>query len=119
VVETAIALPLLVFIVFASIESCNAIFLKQTAASAAYEAAKIASNTGGTQLAANTRATEVLMARGITNATVTFDPALQENWGRGVMLSTTVSIPTTNNLGGTNFLFRGQPVSVKTVMVKQ
>ncbi|MEZ6135356.1 MAG: pilus assembly protein [Pirellulaceae bacterium] len=119
VVELAVCLPVLVLIVFASIESCNAIFLKQSAASAAYEAAKIASNTGGTKLAAETRATEVLAAREITNATITFVPADQTSWVRGVKLHVTISVPTTDNLGGTSFLFQGQPVSVSTVMVKQ
>jgi hypothetical protein len=118
-VELAVCLPILFVVVFGGIETCNAIYLKQTATSAAYEAAKISTGSGGTEFAARTRVTEMLASSNLTGGTVNFSPALPDTLSRGTRVVASVSIPTTNNLGGINLFYRGQSMSASVTMVKQ
>ena len=60
VVEFAVCLPILVLVVFGSIEACNAIYLKQAATASAYEAVRVATGTGGTLAAGQLRGDEIL-----------------------------------------------------------
>jgi Flp pilus assembly protein TadG len=119
VVEFAVCLPILVIVVFGSIEACNAIFLKQAATAAAYEAARVGTNSGGTQFAAQTRAEEILAARTIDGATLNFNPDDESSWERGTEIAVTVAVPTANNLGGINLFFQGQTLQSTITMVKQ
>jgi Flp pilus assembly protein TadG len=119
VVEFAVCLPILVLVVFGSIEACNAIYLKQAATASAYEAVRVATGTGGTQVAGRTRGEEILAARSIQNATLTFTPADEALWNRGTPVSVQVSVPATNNLGGISMFFHGKNMQSAIVMVKQ
>ncbi len=118
-VELALCMPIMVVVVFGTIESCNSIFLKQTATSAAYEAAKICTGTGGTEFAARLRVEEILASTEISGGVLTFDPPTSEDWVRGTLISTTVAIPTSNNLGGINMFYDGHILSGRITMVKQ
>lgn len=118
-VELAVCLPILFVVVFGSIETCNAIYLKQTATSAAYEAAKISTGSGGTEFAARTRVDEMLASCNLTGGSVAFAPELPDMLPRGALVVATVSIPTTNNLGGVNLFYTGQSMAASITMVKQ
>ncbi len=119
VVEFAVCLPILFVVVFGSIEACNAVYLKQAATASAYEAVRLATGTGGTQISGRTRGEEILAARSINNATLTFTPADEASWNRGTAISVNVSIPASNNLGGIDLFFQGQQLQCTIVMVKQ
>lgn len=119
VVEFAVCLPILVIVVFGSIEACNAIYLKQAATASAYEAVRVATGTGGTQTAGQLRGEEILAARSIVGATLTFSPGNEASWNRGSPVSVQVSVPASNNLGGINMFFQGQNMRSTVVMVKQ
>ena len=112
-------MPIMVVVVFGTIESCNSIFLKQTATSAAYEAGKICTGTGGTEFAARLRVEEILASSEIVGGVLTFDPPLSESWERGTIITTTVTIPASNNLGGINMFYDGHLLSGRVTMVKQ
>ncbi len=120
VVEFAVCLPILVLVVFSSIEACNAIYLKQAATASAYEAARVATGTGGTLAAGQLRGQEILTARSVSGAQMTFTPAAELNWQRGTPINVQVSIPAnSNNLGGINMFFQGHNLQCTIVMVKQ
>lgn len=119
VVEFAVCTPVLMLVVFGSIEACSAIYLKQAAATAAYEATRVATGTGGTLFAGNARAHEIVDARNMHGATVTFTPAQETNWTRGTDVTVEVAIPASNNLGGLSLVFQGQSFSSSVTMVKQ
>ena len=119
VVELAVCLPVVVVILIGSIEACNAIYLKQTAVTAAYEAAKISTGTGGTKNAAIIRANEVLTARGLSSSTVTFLPADEADWNRGTLVTTQVNVSCENSLGGISLFYGGKSLTSEVVMVKQ
>lgn len=119
VVEVAVCLPLCVLIILGSFEACNSIFLKQSATGAACEAAKISTSLGGTEVAARTRVSEILNARQLKGGTVVFSPPLSTSPVRGTPVTATVSIPTSNNLGGIEMFYLGKSVSASVTMVKQ
>lgn len=119
VVEFAVCLPILLIVVFGSVEACNAIYLKQAATASAYEAVRVATGSGGTKIAGQTRGEEILSARGISNASLTFSPVDESSWNRGVAISALVSVPASNNLGGINLFFQGKQLQSTIVMIKQ
>lgn len=92
-VETAIVLPIVVFVVFGSIEIANGVFLKQSLAIAAYEGAREATRPGGTQSQAVSRIREVLSNKGIDNESVSITPAVTTTTPRGTKIFVRVSAP--------------------------
>ena len=117
-VELALCMPIMVVVVFGTIEACNSIFLKETATSAAYEASKICTGTGGTEYAARLRVDEILSSSEIVEGVLVFDPPLFESWERGKLITATVSIPTSNNLGGIKMFYDGHVLPGRVTMVK-
>jgi Flp pilus assembly protein TadG len=77
-VELAVCLPVIVLVVFASLEGANMLFVRQATVQAAYEAAKFGSRRDGTRAQAERLASDVLSARRINSPNITFvtgDPA--------------------------------------------
>lgn len=94
VVEFAVLLPIMIVLVFGSIEVANGIFLKQALAVSAYEGARAAARTAATDNDVRTRISEVLTSRGIKNETVTISPVLT-SVTRGTTITVTVTVPRT------------------------
>ena len=91
--ELAVCLPLLVTLVLGSIEVSNAIFLKQSLTTAAYEGAQVTTCIGGTEAEARTRINEVLTAHGISRATVSISPKVDSDTEPGTPITVTVTAP--------------------------
>lgn len=66
VTELAVCLPLLTALTFGTVDLCAAMFLKETVTIAAYEAARVGVERGGTNAAAIRRAQEFLDERGVS-----------------------------------------------------
>lgn len=109
-VEVALTLPVLILLVFGSIEASNAIFLKQAATVAAYETARVASSSGGTESAAMTRGNEILTSRSIGGGTIEITPAVDAFTVRGVEITVKVSVPANANSIGPQFYYRDTTV---------
>ena len=73
-VELAIAIPLLMMMIFGGMEASNSIFLKQGMTVAAYETAKMATTVGFTTEEAIARGQRALDARGFGAAEITVNP---------------------------------------------
>ncbi len=69
-VELAITLPLVFFILFASIEACECIFLQQALTEAAYHGALEGTNNGSTESRIIQRSQSLIDARGIQGASI-------------------------------------------------
>lgn len=119
VVEMAICLPLLVTVVFGSIELANGIFLRQGATAAAYEAARIVTATGGTEQAAKTRTNEILRSLNIRGAKLEFTPSVTTNTKRGTRITVQVTIPAHQNSTGVNMFLKTRDVVSEITMVRQ
>jgi len=83
-------LPLIIVLLFTSIELANGIFLKQAVTIAAYEGARSATRPGGTNATAENRVAEVLAARSVGAYTVTFSPTVIALTPRGTAITVTV-----------------------------
>lgn len=120
-VEVAFVLPLYLTLAFASIEASNAIYLKRDVTLAAYVAATELEDRKGTVAGANSRATTLLNARGITGYTISIT---DEN---GATLTTvppltefTVSIqaPYAGNSINLTQIFSGATLPGKVTMIR-
>lgn len=113
-VEAAVTLPVLLLLVFGAIEASQAIHTRQIVSIAAYDAARIATKSAGTEANARVRAAEVLTQMGVNTYTVSFSTPVTETTARGTIISVTVSAPMPGHLS--NFLasFREREFS-KTV----
>ncbi|MCA9088986.1 MAG: pilus assembly protein [Planctomycetaceae bacterium] len=117
-VELAICLPILLIITFGSIEAANSISLKQALTEVAYEAARIAVAQGRTEQDARTRATEILAARNIDNATVEISPKIKSTTKPGTEVTVTISAPAESGSVAPQWYFRGTTMSATVVMVR-
>ncbi|MCA9263301.1 MAG: pilus assembly protein [Planctomycetales bacterium] len=116
--ELAICLPVIVLIFLASLETANTIYLKQGITAAAYEAARVATASGGTEVMALTRANEILGARGIVGAQVTITPTVDADTERGTELTIHIRVSCSRNSTGIGDLFQGRYVESTVVMVR-
>lgn len=92
-VEAAVALPLLILLVFGAIEVANGIFLTQTLSVAAYEGARAAVSPGGTAEQVEQRIADVLTRRGISVYVIEIQPAISDSTPRGTAITVEVQAP--------------------------
>ncbi len=93
VVELAICLPLIVLLVFASLEGANMLFVRQAVVQSAYEAAKAAAKSNGSQNRGRTLAQQILTARNVTASAIEFTPTDVDNLPPGSRFSVRVAVP--------------------------
>jgi len=118
-IETAVTLPLLVFLTFGSLEIANAIFLRQSLVTASYEGAQCATRAGGSDAAARARIAEVLSARGITPFTIVLTPAVTTTTARGTKIEVKVSSGSSSLSFAPFKIFYGKTISASVTMVRQ
>src|SRR3954471_18143855 len=73
--ELAVCLPVVVLIVLATIESCSALFLKQSLTVAAYEGVRTAIEKASTTSNVQTTCNQILADRRIQGSQVTVNPS--------------------------------------------
>ncbi|MBX3421215.1 MAG: pilus assembly protein [Pirellulaceae bacterium] len=117
-IETAVTLPVLVLLVFGSIEIANGVFLKQTLTVAAYEGARVATRPGATRAQARQRVQEILAARNVNNRTITISPAVDANTSRGTRVTVTVSSNGSSQSFNPLGLFMQRTLTKSAIMVR-
>ena len=119
-VEFAVVTPLIVTLIFGSIEACNMVFLRQAVTSAAYEGAAVCINPRTEESQVNQRINDILDARSITGATITIDgpgTTFQEI-RHGDRFSIEVGVPITDNIPAPH-LFATGTIAVRLTAEKQ
>lgn len=116
--ETAVALPLLVTLVFGAIELANAVFLRQSVNMAAYEAAKVITRPGLNETLARTRCAEVLSVRKVSAFTLTFSPTVTAATPRGTQVTVTVVAPASDLTYGPVQFMSGKTITSTVVMAR-
>lgn len=118
-VEFAVCLPLIVTLVFASIEAANSVYLKQTLTTAAYEGAREASRTGGLHNDAVAAAQAVLDAKGVSGYTISITPTVSLATASGTQVTVTVTAPASANAIGPQFFYQSATLDAVVDMVRQ
>lgn len=118
-VEFAVCLPLLILLVFGSIEASSMIFLKQTLNVAAYEATREAVRRGRSNADASARAQAILDSRNTAGYRIDFPNGESFDIVRGQEVVAVVSAPSGANSPLVGQFIRTRNLSSRVVMVKQ
>jgi Flp pilus assembly protein TadG len=119
VAELAICLPLLVLLVFASLEACSMIFLDHGLSIASYEGVRAGISYDGTNADVTARCNEIINQRSINDATISTNPGNVANVERGEPITVIVSAPANSNMIVPPWFFGGQTLTARTTMVKE
>ena len=118
-VEVALVLPLLLLILFATIETCSMIHLQQALKVAAYEGARVAlingTNEGNVQAAAQ----QVLKDRRVGGGSVNIEPSNYGAAASGTMIQVTVAAPAKGNILVGALFYGGRTLTTKVEMMKE
>ena len=117
--EFAICLPVLLVMIFGSIEACNAIFLDHSTLIVAYEGIREAVKPNSTNALVQQRCNELIASREIESATVTLTPADIAAANRGDNIVVTVTAPCDDNSFLAGWFFAGRSVASSVTMVKE
>jgi hypothetical protein len=115
--ELAVCLPIVVLMVIATIESCSALFLKQSLTASAYEGVRAAIKKGATVASVQTACNQILADRRIQSSQVTLTPASVATLKPGDFIDVTVSAPCSPNSPVPTTFFRGRTLSAKASMM--
>lgn len=115
--ELAVCLPVVVLIVIATIESCSALFLKQSLTVAAYEGVRAAIDKGATTASVQAACNQILSDRRIQGSKVILTPATISSLKPGDFIDVTVSAPCKSNSPVPTTFFRGKTLSAKASMM--
>lgn len=120
-VELAICLPILVFLVGATIEICDLIFLRNSLTAAAYSGTLEISRLGSTQATVNSKVLQTLNATGVQGATITVSGPNGSDYNdtaQGDYAELTVSAQVAPNLRISGFLQSKSTITVSAQAVK-
>ncbi len=115
-IELAVCLPLLVTIVFGSIQTCRWVHMRESLHVAAYEAGRAVTRQDVTAQEGERRAMELLRARGVENATVQFVPPKVDVLPSGTEIWISITAPISKHA---NYAYGNQKISVTATFVKE
>ncbi len=118
-VELAVCLPVLVLLVFGGIEAAHFIQLKQDLTICAYEAAKKSTRDNSSMQDAIDRFNEIATAKGITGASISFEPNFNSATTSGTEITVQVTAPAESNYEMPVKFFQNQNLSAEVTMVRQ
>jgi Flp pilus assembly protein TadG len=112
----AVCLPIILMLTFGAIEAANAIYLKQALVMAAYESARAATASGGTEGDGEAKFHEVLEVRGVKSASIEFSPAITPFVQPGTPITITVTAPSNSNSVGPQWYMKNSNIRAVVVM---
>ncbi len=118
-VELAVCLPLLVTITIATIESCRALYLKQSVRITAYECARLGVVPGATTADVEDLCTVILSSRNINSYTLTCDPADLSTLRYPDLLRVTVDVPYDENMLIGSWLFANKRLTQSVTIMAE
>ncbi len=117
--ELAICLPLIVFLLLASLEACSMIYLDHGLSIASYEGVRVAINYDSTNSAAIARCNEIIDARHIAGSSISISPSNVANVSKGTPITITVSAPCNSNAMLPLWFYSGKTLTCAATMVKE
>ncbi|WP_145293835.1 TadE/TadG family type IV pilus assembly protein [Crateriforma conspicua] len=118
-VEFAVCLPVLVLLVFGSIEASSFIFLKQSISVSAYEGVRDAIRNEGSNATARQRIENILNSRGVQGYAVAFPSGESADADRGDEIVVEVSAPTQPNSPLAGQFIANRTIRSRVVMIKE
>lgn len=118
VVELAICLPVIVLLVFGALEGANMLFLRQAVIQSAYETAKAAAKSTGSQADGQRLGQQVLRSRNINPNSIAFS-SNPDNLASGTPFTVTVSVAGDQKSIVDIGPFNGLTISAQATMVKE
>ena len=118
-VEFAVCLPVIVLLVFGSIEASSFIFLKQSLSVAAYEGIREAIRDGASNASAIERAENILNARQVEDFNISILGGDVQTTPRGTAIVIEVSAPTETNSPLAGSFVNNRTLVSRVVMVKE
>lgn len=116
IVELAFSLPVMIVVVFGTLEVCELLFTKQSLAVAAYESGRVAARRDGTAADAQTRFDQIMAARRVTGASLTITPADLSGVAVGEQIRLETTAPVSGN-NSTNLVLSSLPDIVEIAVV--
>lgn len=117
-VEFAVCLPVIVLLVFGSIEASSFIFLKQSLSVACYEGTREAAKLGSTDATATDRAQAILESRGVNDFEIRFPEGVTD-LTRGQQVVCEVAAPTRTNSPLAGEFITNRTLTARVVMLKE
>ncbi|MDP1563739.1 MAG: pilus assembly protein [Pirellulaceae bacterium] len=117
--EFAVCLPMLLLVTFGIIETCDAIFLKQSLVLASQEGARVAVVPGATQINVRTQVEFILRARGVQEESITITPANFTTAPFGSMITVNVVARIEQNSSSYLGLMTGRRVNGSCTMMME
>ncbi len=118
-VELALVLPVMMIIVFGTLEVCQRMLLRQTAAVAAYETARLAARRTTTIPQALARGQSILTDRNVVGGVIEINPTPLATLATGGELQVTVRIPVSGNTTVNYVLPTTGEVAIVTTMLRE
>ncbi len=118
-VELAMVLPVMMLLVFGTLEICQRLMIRQTAAVAAYETARLAARRTTTVAQATARGQTLMAERGINGGSVQINPPMLATLPTGSELQVTVTIPVAGNTTVNYILPTTGQVVISTTMLRE
>lgn len=118
-VEFAVCLPMIVLLVFGSIEASSFIFLKQGLAVAAYEATREAIRPGSSNGSATAQGQNILNARQVQESTINILSGEVSELESGTEIVVEVSAPTAPNSPLLGSFITNRVLTSRVVMLKE
>lgn len=119
VVELAIYLPLLILLVFGSIDCCTMIYLKHSLTVASYEGARVALQSGSNSGDVTAASATFLAMRQVQGANITTTPANVNSAQPGDVVTVRVSAPCAANAMVVSKFFGGTTLASTTTVIKE
>ncbi len=117
--EFAVCLPMLLLITFGIIETCDAIFLKQSLILAAQEGTRVAVVPGATTANVRFQTELILRARGVQEESITITPANFQTAPFGSMITVNVVARIDQNSSSYLGLMTGRRISGSCTMMME
>jgi len=112
-------IPLFLVLTIGSIQTTDAIYLKNSLRVVAYETARVAVEVGSDNEKAEAKANAILDARNVNDGVVTFDPADITTAAPGQPITVTISAPADSNTIMPNWFYSGKTIESKLVMSRE
>jgi len=119
VVEMAIVLPILMIVVFGTLEVCERMMLRQSATVAAYESVRLAARRTVTADRSINRGLSILEGRNIENAQIRLRPASLQNVASGEEIRVEALVPVRGNTAISYVLPNSGVIRVFATMLRE